>query len=86
MIGASFNSTKTPLHDLLGRGDGRNVHLPDLQRGWVWRLQLIEAATGKTIELELESFRAGVAAKAYDEWPQEWDAEELHEEAVSWPG
>ncbi len=36
MIGASFDSTKTPLHDLLVRaGDGK-LQLPDFQRGWVW--------------------------------------------------
>ena len=36
MIGASFDSTKTPLHDLLGRADNGKLQLPDFQRGWVW--------------------------------------------------
>src|SRR5438128_10429848 len=36
MIGASFDSTKTPLHDLLARADGGKLQLPDFQRGWVW--------------------------------------------------
>ena len=36
MIGASFDSTKTPLHDLLGRADSGKLQLPDFQRGWVW--------------------------------------------------
>ena len=36
MIGASFDSTKTPLHDLLARADRGTLQLPDFQRGWVW--------------------------------------------------
>lgn len=36
MIGASFDSTKTPLQDLLGRADHGKLQLPDFQRGWVW--------------------------------------------------
>ena len=36
MIGASFDSTKTPLHDLLGRDESGKLQLPDFQRGWVW--------------------------------------------------
>lgn len=36
MSGASFDSTKTPLHDLLGRADNGKLQLPDFQRGWVW--------------------------------------------------
>jgi hypothetical protein len=36
MIGASFDSTKTPLLDLLARADGGKLQLPDFQRGWVW--------------------------------------------------
>ena len=36
MIGASFDSTKTPLHGLLGRADSGKLQLPDFQRGWVW--------------------------------------------------
>src|SRR5215831_17188077 len=36
MIGASFDSTKTPLQDLLKwAGDGK-LQLPDFQRGWIW--------------------------------------------------
>lgn len=46
-------------------------------------LQRIEAATGKTITREVELFFAGVAAEAYDEGPEEWDAEEPLEEAAS---
>ena len=46
-------------------------------------LQRIEAATGKTIARQPELFRAGAAAEAYDEGPEEWDAEEPLEEAVS---
>jgi len=46
-------------------------------------LQRIEAATGKTITREPDLFRAGVVAEAYDEGPEEWDAEEPLEEAVS---
>ncbi len=46
-------------------------------------LQRIEAATGKTITREPEMFRAGVVAEAYDEGPEEWDAEEPLEQAVS---
>ena len=36
MIGASFDSTKTPLQDLLARADSGELQLPDFQRGWVW--------------------------------------------------
>ena len=36
MIGASFDSTKTPLHDLLASAHVGNLQLPDFQRGWVW--------------------------------------------------
>jgi hypothetical protein len=36
MIGASFDSTKTPLHNLLVRADSGKLQLPDFQRGWVW--------------------------------------------------
>ena len=46
-------------------------------------LQRIEAATGKTITRERELFHAGAVAEAYDEGPEEWDAEEPLEEAVS---
>jgi hypothetical protein len=45
-------------------------------------LQRIEAATGKAITREPELFRAGVVAEAYDEGPEEFDAEEPLEEAV----
>src|SRR6185436_4295846 len=34
--GASFDSTKTPLLDLLARADSGKLQLPDFQRGWVW--------------------------------------------------
>jgi hypothetical protein len=46
-------------------------------------LQRIEAATGKTITREPELFRAGVVAEAYDEGPEDWDAEEPLEEVAS---
>jgi hypothetical protein len=36
MISASFDSTKTSLHDLLVRADQGRLQLPDFQRGWVW--------------------------------------------------
>ena len=36
MIGASFDSTKTPLQDLLARAHTGSLQLPDFQRGWVW--------------------------------------------------
>jgi len=36
MIGASFDSTKTPLQDLLVLADNGKLQLPDFQRGWVW--------------------------------------------------
>jgi uncharacterized protein with ParB-like and HNH nuclease domain len=36
MIGASFDSTKTPLQDLLEQADRGQLQLPDFQRGWVW--------------------------------------------------
>lgn len=36
MIGASFDSTKTPLHELLARAHSGRLQLPDFQRGWVW--------------------------------------------------
>lgn len=36
MIGSSFDSTKTPLQDLLERADSGKLQLPDFQRGWVW--------------------------------------------------
>lgn len=36
MISASFDSTKTSLHDLLVRADRGALQLPDFQRGWVW--------------------------------------------------
>jgi hypothetical protein len=43
-------------------------------------LRRIEAATGKSITREPEVFSAGVVAEAYDEGPEEWDAEEPIEE------
>ncbi len=46
-------------------------------------LQRIEAATGKTITRKPELFRAGVVAEAYDEGPEEWEAEDPLEEAAS---
>ena len=36
MIGASFDSTKTPLQDLLVRADRGEFQLPAFQRCWVW--------------------------------------------------
>lgn len=36
MISASFDSTKTPLQELLTRADKGALQLPDFQRGWVW--------------------------------------------------
>ena len=36
MTGASFDSTKTPLQDLLSRAKSGSLQLPDFQRGWVW--------------------------------------------------
>jgi hypothetical protein len=36
MISASFDSTKTPLQELLERADSGKLQLPDFQRGWVW--------------------------------------------------
>src|ERR1041385_4627188 len=36
MIGASFDSTKTPLQELLAQADSGKLQLPDFQRGWVW--------------------------------------------------
>lgn len=36
MIGSSFDSTKTPLQDLLAQADSGKLQLPDFQRGWVW--------------------------------------------------
>lgn len=36
MISASFDSTKTPLLELLSRADSGKLQLPDFQRGWVW--------------------------------------------------
>jgi len=46
-------------------------------------LQRIEAATGKTIRLEPELFRAGVVVEAYDEGPEEWETEEPLEEVAA---
>ncbi len=36
MIGASFDSTKTSLQELLVRARTGHLQLPDFQRGWVW--------------------------------------------------
>ncbi len=36
MIVASFDSTKTPLQELLDRADNGKLQLPDFQRGWIW--------------------------------------------------
>ncbi|MBK7782461.1 MAG: DUF262 domain-containing protein [Ardenticatenia bacterium] len=36
MIGASFDSTKTSLQEILARADSGKLQLPDFQRGWVW--------------------------------------------------
>ncbi len=36
MISASFDSTKTPLQELLDRAHRGALQLPDFQRGWVW--------------------------------------------------
>jgi hypothetical protein len=37
MIGASFDSTKTPQQDLFAWADSGKFQLPDFQRGWVWQ-------------------------------------------------
>jgi hypothetical protein len=36
MIGATFDSTKTPLQELLARADSGKLQLPDFQRDWIW--------------------------------------------------
>src|SRR5688572_16206431 len=36
MIGASFDSSKTPLQSLLTAADNGKLQLPDFQREWVW--------------------------------------------------
>ena len=36
MIGASFDSTKIPLQNLLARADTGSLQFSDFQRGWVW--------------------------------------------------
>ena len=36
MIGTSFDSTKTPLQELLAHARTGHLQLPDFQRGWVW--------------------------------------------------
>jgi uncharacterized protein with ParB-like and HNH nuclease domain len=36
MMSASFDSTKTPLQQLLLSADCGKLQLPDFQRGWVW--------------------------------------------------
>lgn len=36
MISASFDSSKTPLQELLTRAEKGALQLPDFQRGWVW--------------------------------------------------
>ena len=36
MIGASFDSTKTSLQELLAHARTGHLQLPDFQRGWVW--------------------------------------------------
>ena len=46
-------------------------------------LRRIEGATGKTITREPGLFRPGVEVEMYDEGPEEWDSEELLEDAVS---
>lgn len=46
-------------------------------------LQRIEAATGKSITREPKYFRSDVEVEAYDEGPQEWDAEDPLEETTS---
>ncbi|MBM3321757.1 MAG: hypothetical protein FJY73_13925 [Candidatus Eisenbacteria bacterium] len=46
-------------------------------------IQRIEAATGKKITRELDLFRAGVVPEAYDEEPEDWDADEAQAETAS---
>ncbi|MGC8732492.1 MAG: GmrSD restriction endonuclease domain-containing protein [Halothiobacillaceae bacterium] len=46
MIGASFDSTKTSLQDLLARADNGKLQLPDFQRGWVWDDERIRSLIG----------------------------------------
>lgn len=36
MPGTSFDSTKTPLQELLARADTGSLQLPDFQRNWIW--------------------------------------------------
>ena len=43
MTSASFDSTKTPLQDLLARADSGHLQLPDFQRGWVWDRERIKS-------------------------------------------
>jgi hypothetical protein len=69
MIGACFDSTGTPLPELLARAEAL--------------LQRIEAATGKTTAREPDLFRAGVVAEAYHEGPEECNSEARLEEVAS---
>ena len=45
--------------------------------------QRIEAATGKKVTREPSLFREGVVAEAYDEGPEDWEAEDPPREAAS---
>jgi len=36
MIGASFDSSKTPLQELRGNANRGKLQLPDFQRDWIW--------------------------------------------------
>lgn len=79
MISASFDSTKTPLQELLAGADKGLLQLPDFQRGWVWDddhiLSLIASVS--------VSFPIGVEVETYDEGPEEWDIEEPIDETAS---
>lgn len=53
MISASFDSTKTPLQELLARADKGSLQLPDFQRGGVWddeRIRSLLASVGEAVE------------------------------------
>ena len=43
MISASFDSTKTPLQDLLAFANNGKLQLPDFQRNWIWEDDRIQS-------------------------------------------
>ena len=66
MIGATFDSTKTPPLDLLARADSGQLQLPDFQRGWVWDDERIRSLLARLGGAALQKLRGAELGRDRD--------------------